>query len=105
MNKHDPAFDPELQSEPLRSGFVHVVDDDPSFLKAIERRLRFAGYGVATHISAQHLLDDLPNGSEPSCILLDVLMPGLDGPALQSRLSELGSILPIVFFSGQPAIP
>jgi len=47
----------------------------------------------------------LPNESVPSCILLDVQMPGLGGPAVQSRLSELGSTLPIIFVAGHPDIP
>jgi RNA polymerase sigma factor (sigma-70 family) len=81
-------------------GLVHIVDDDVSFRTAIERRLKKAGYEVATHPSAQHLLDSLPSGNELSCILLDVRIPGLSGPELQGRLSEIGSILPIVFLTG-----
>jgi RNA polymerase sigma factor (sigma-70 family) len=84
---------------------VHVVDDDASFRAAIERRLKHAGYGVATYASAQHLLDQLPSESSPSCILLDVQIPGLDGPALQTRLHELGSTLPIIFLTGHADIP
>ena len=42
----------------------------------------------------------MPNESEPGCILLDVRIPGLSGPELQDRLSELGSTLPIVFLTG-----
>jgi FixJ family two-component response regulator len=72
-------------------GFVHVVDDDASFRTAFERRLKKAGYEVATYPSAQHLLDRLPSESEPGCILLDVRIPALSGPELQGRLSELGS--------------
>jgi len=79
---------------------VHIVDDDASFLSAIERRLKKAGYAVSTYPSAQDLLDHLPNESESGCILLDVRIPGLSGPELQGRLSEIGSILPIVFLTG-----
>jgi FixJ family two-component response regulator len=86
-------------------GLVHIVDDDASFRTAMERRLKRAGYEVATYASAQHLLDRLPSESAPSCILLDVRIPGLDGPALQMRLSELGSTLPIIFLTGHPDIP
>jgi FixJ family two-component response regulator len=86
-------------------GRVHVVDDDRSFARAIERRLKHAGYEVATYASAQQLLDDLPNGNEPSCIVLDVRIPGLSGPQLQQRLSELGSTVPIIFLTGHPDIP
>ena len=45
-------------------------------------------------------LDHPPDESEPGCILLDVRIPGLSGPELQDRLSELGSTLPIVFLTG-----
>ena len=91
--------------EGLLPGFIHIVDDDASFRTAIERQLKHAGYKVATYPSAQHLLEQLPSEDVPSCILLDVQLPGLDGPALQSRLSELGSTLPIIFLTGHPDIP
>jgi FixJ family two-component response regulator len=82
------------------SGTVHVVDDDASFRTAIERRLKKAGYAVATYPTARQLLDRLPDETEPGCILLDVRIPDLSGPELQDRLGKLGSTLPIVFLSG-----
>ena len=85
-------------------GRVHVVDDDASFRTAIERRLKQAGYEVVTYPSGQHLLDRMPSQSEMGCILLDVRIPGLSGPELQRRLSELGSTLPIVFLTGYPDV-
>ncbi len=86
-------------------GFVHIVDDDARFATAMERRLRHAGYEVAVYASAQELLDRLPSDSVPGCILLDVRIPGMSGPELQKRLSELGSTLPIIFISGHTNIP
>jgi FixJ family two-component response regulator len=86
------------------SGVVHVVDDDASFRTAIERRLKKAGYEVTAYASAEHLLDRLPSDSVLGCILLDVRIPGLSGPELQGRLSELGSTLPIIFLTGHPDI-
>ena len=85
-------------------GFVYIVDDDASFRKAMERRLKHAGYEVATFASALHLLVSLPSESVPGCILLDVRIPGLSGPELQERLSELGSTLPIIFVTGYPDV-
>ena len=85
-------------------GCVHIVDDDASFRTAMERRLKFAGYEVATYASAEHLLDRLPSESVPGCVLLDVRMPGLSGPELQERMSELGATLPIIFLTGHPDI-
>ncbi|MGY8666616.1 response regulator [Bradyrhizobium sp. UFLA05-109] len=81
-------------------GLVHVVDDDASFRTAIERRLKLAGYDVATYAAAQELLDRLPDPDRLGCVLLDVQIPGLSGPELQRRLIELGSTLPIIFLTG-----
>jgi FixJ family two-component response regulator len=79
---------------------VHIVDDDASFRTALERRLKLAGYRVATYASARQLLDQLPGDEEAGCILLDVRIPGMSGPELQTRLNELESTLPIVFLTG-----
>ena len=84
---------------------IHVVDDDASFRTAVERRLKKAGYAVATYLSAQQLLDHLPDEDQPGCILLDVRIPDLSGPELQDRLGEIGSTLPIVFLTGYADVP
>ena len=81
-------------------GIVYVVDDDASYRTAIKRLLEKTGYRVVTYASAQQLLDQRPDENSPGCILLDVRMPGLSGPELQSRLIEFGSTLPIVFLTG-----
>ena len=86
-------------------GLVHVIDDDASYRTAVERRLRSAGYDVETYSLAQQLLDRLPDGETPGCILLDVQMPGLSGLELQSRLIQRGSMLPIVFVTGYADTP
>lgn len=98
--------------KPLSSGdaaafgaTVHIVDDDASFRTALERRLRKAGYNVATYPTAQHLLNDLSDQSGIGCIILDVRLPGLSGPELQGRLIERGSTLPILFITGYADIP
>ena len=83
---------------------IHVVDDDASFRTAVTRLLRASGYQVALYESALQLLDK-PPGTEAGCILLDVRMPELSGPELQSRLVEMGNALPIVFLTGHGDIP
>jgi FixJ family two-component response regulator len=90
--------------ENILPGIVHVVDDDASFRTAIQRLLQVAGYAVITYPSAQQLLDQRPDENAGGCILLDVRLPGLSGPELQSRLAELGSTLPIIFLTGYPDI-
>ncbi|WP_426612891.1 response regulator transcription factor [Bradyrhizobium sp. McL0616] len=82
------------------AGIVHVVDDDASFRTTIQGLLEAAGYRVLTYSSAQQLLDQQPDENGAACILLDVRMPGMSGPELQSRLTEFGSTLPIVFLTG-----
>jgi RNA polymerase sigma factor (sigma-70 family) len=87
------------------SGTVHIVDDDASFLTAMERRLKVAGYDVLTYPSALQLLNRIPDEGQPGCILLDVQIPDISGPDLQDRLSKLGSTLPIVFLTGHADVP
>jgi len=84
---------------------VHIVDDDASFRTAIQRLLRASGYAVETYESAEQLLQRLPDGASPSCILLDIRIPGLSGPDLQDQLAALGSHLPIVFLTGHADVP
>ena len=68
---------------------VYVVDDDPSFRKAVSRLLRTAGLEVETLASAQEFLDH-PMVDRPSCLVLDVRMPGPSGIDLQPfRAAEL----------------
>lgn len=84
-------------------GIVHVVDDDASYLSAIQHVLEAGGYRVATYASAQQLLDQQPDENK-GCILLDVRMPGISGLELQSRLAERGSTLPIIFLTAYPDV-
>jgi FixJ family two-component response regulator len=86
------------------SAIVHIVDDDESFRTSTGRLLRACGYGVETYASAEQLLQRLPDGAGPSCILLDIRIPGLSGPDLQDRLSARGSRLPIIFLTGHADI-
>ena len=87
------------------STLVHVIDDDARFRAAIGRVLVAGGYEVASYGSAQQLLEHVPQDKRPSCILLDVQIPGLSGPELQDRLSAIGSTLPIIFLTGHGDIP
>jgi FixJ family two-component response regulator len=79
---------------------VHIVDDDPSFRKAVKRRLGFAGYSVRTYVTAEQFLDQQLAEIGPSCLLTDLKLPGLSGLELQDRLRAFGSPLSIVFVSG-----
>jgi FixJ family two-component response regulator len=84
---------------------VHVVDDDASFRTATARLLLALGYAVETYETAEQVLQRLPDDTRPSCILLDIRIPGVSGPELQDRLNALGSTVPIVFLTGHGDIP
>lgn len=89
---------------PREAATVHVVDDDPSVLTSLSRLLCATGHRAATHATAEAFLAAL-DPAEPGCVVLDLRMPGLDGHAVQARLSEAGIALPVVFLSGKGDIP
>jgi FixJ family two-component response regulator len=81
------------------SPVVYVIDDDAPFRKAVSRLLRSAGFEVETLASAGEFLER-PAADRPSCLVLDVQMPGPSGMDLQSALAEAGREIPIVFMTG-----
>lgn len=83
---------------------IHIVDDDLSVRTAVGRVLRAAGFRVSLYESANQLLESLPIAAR-GCILLDVQMPGLNGPQLQEALGKMGFELPIIFLTGHGDIP
>jgi FixJ family two-component response regulator/signal transduction histidine kinase len=85
-------------------GTVHVVDDDPSMRRALERQLASAGYRVECFESAQDYLARAA-AADDGCIVSDVRMPGLSGLDLQATLAGAGRDLPMVFVSGHGDIP
>jgi len=78
---------------------VYVIDDDASFRKAVSRLLRSAGLEVEALASAGEFLER-PAADRPSCLVLDVRMPGPSGMDLQSALAKAGRDIPIVFMTG-----
>ena len=84
---------------------VHIVDDDEAFRAAVGQLLRTCGYEVVSYATPKQILDQPPDQARPSCILLDVKMPGFSGPELQDRLAKMGLSIPIVFLTGHGDIP
>jgi FixJ family two-component response regulator len=81
------------------SPLVLVVDDDASSRKSLRRLLKVAGWEVEAFASGRDFLAR-PRPDRPSCLLLDVRMPGLTGPDLQDALTGVGERLSIVFLTG-----
>ena len=75
---------------------VYVIDDDASFRKAVARLLRTAGLEVEALASAREFLES-PAVDRPSCLVLDIRMPGPSGMDLQVALREAQRDIPIGF--------
>ena len=81
------------------AGVVFVVDDDASVRKSLARLISDAGYTVQTFASATEFLAR-PPAAGPSCVVLDVRMPGLTGLDLQHTLASAAHEIPIIFITG-----
>jgi FixJ family two-component response regulator len=83
---------------------VFIIDDDPLYLASSERLVRSIGFSVQSFESARDFLGSRPP-NVPSCLVLDVRMPGLSGLDLQRELAEAGVHIPIIFVTGHGDIP
>ncbi|HXQ69236.1 MAG TPA: response regulator transcription factor [Pyrinomonadaceae bacterium] len=83
---------------------VFVVDDDPSMRTAIKELIEAVGLSCQTFESGQEFLETkLPD--IPSCLVLDVRLPGISGLNLQRELTERSIHIPIIFITGHGDIP
>ena len=89
---------------PEPTPMVFVVEDDASVREALAGLIRSAGWNVEVYVSGQEFLAR-PSTDGPSCLVLDVGLPGLSGLDLQSRMAELHQDIPIVFITGHGDIP
>lgn len=90
--------------EALERPIVFVIDDDDSVRRSLERLLHSVDLDVETFASAQEFLKrSLPD--RPSCVVLDLRLPGPSGLELQESLIRAGHALPIVFISGHADVP
>ena len=83
---------------------VFVVDDDVSVRKSLELLIDSAGWKAETFASAQEFLHR-PRVAAPSCLVLDLSLPDLDGLELQKRVAPDRSDMPIIFISGYGDVP
>src|SRR5258708_5322746 len=83
---------------------VFVVDDDVSVRESLELLIRHAGWQPETFESAQDFLSR-PRIHVPSCLVLDVTLPGLNGLDLQKRVAVDRTDMPIIFITGFGDVP
>ena len=91
---------PMPQTKPV----VFVVDDDISVRESLELLIRTEGWQPEALGSAQEFLE-YRRAHVPSCLVLDVSLPGLDGLELQKRIADGQSDLPIIFITGHGDVP
>jgi FixJ family two-component response regulator len=84
----------------VRLSFVSVVDDDESVRESLPDLLREFGFAARAFSSAEEFLASADLG-RTRCLILDVAMPGMSGPALQQELSRRRQPIPIVFITAQ----
>jgi FixJ family two-component response regulator len=83
---------------------VFVVDDDGLVRAAIQGMLKSVGLRSETFATPQEFLDS-KRGDDPSCLVLDVRLPGISGLDLQRKLNDAGVRIPIIFITGHGDIP
>jgi FixJ family two-component response regulator len=83
---------------------VYVVDDDISVREALEALIQEAGWRPSVFSSARDFLA-YPHTSGPSCLVLDVTLPDLNGLDLQQQIAGKRSDMPIIFITGYGDVP
>jgi FixJ family two-component response regulator len=86
-----------LQKVPV----ISIVDDDASIRDAMKCLVRSLGYVTAAFASAEEFLQS-ERLHDTSCLITDVLMPGLSGLELQKRLIDEGRRMPVIFITAFP---
>jgi FixJ family two-component response regulator len=96
----------QILGQPMSSALpiVFVVDDDVSVREALELSISNAGWQPETFESAQEFLSR-PRTLVPSCLVLDVALPGLNGLELQKRIAADRSDMPVIFIAGHGDVP
>lgn len=91
---------PESQQKPI----VFVVDDDVSVRESLELLIKFAGWQPETFASAGEFLAR-PRTATPTCLVLDISLPDLNGLELQKLIGSERTDMPIIFITGHGDVP
>lgn len=84
---------------------VYIIDDDHAMVESLSWIIESVGLKVKIFVRAQDFLDEY-DPQQHGCLLLDVRMPGMSGPELQTKLNDQGlPTLPIIFISGHGDVP
>ena len=89
--------------EPTRSQRILVVDDEPSIIDAVATSLRYEGFEVTEAVNGRQALSSAQE-DPPDLIVLDVMLPDLDGLEVTRRLRQDGIRVPILFLTARDAV-
>lgn len=98
MSLRNPISEPAQVA--ASSGLISVIDDDRSMGRMLSRIIGAAGLRVELFTSAEEFLGS-ERFSDPTCLVLDVDLPGMSGLELQRQLKDSDRQIPIIFISGQ----
>jgi DNA-binding response OmpR family regulator len=87
-------------SPPAPEFQILVADDDPGIRSLLLRGLRLEGYGVIEAKSGAEAIE-LTRDAKPDMVILDWMMPGIDGPEALRQIRASGSSIPVIFFTGR----
>jgi len=99
----DPGLQPPVPGQPARGNTILLVDDEAPVRRLATKALAREGWHVITATSAEDALETLARedpGADLACVISDVVMPGMDGPALVRRLRQQWAGLPAILMSG-----
>jgi len=99
-----PVQSPRLSMPTGGTPLVFVVDDDVSVRESLEPLIVYAGWRPEVFASAQEFLTR-PPAACPSCLVLDVSLPGLNGLELQKKIADARTEMPIIFITGRGDVP
>src|SRR5436190_8259623 len=83
---------------------ILVVDDERAVRDSLRRALELEGYEIELADNGREALDRLASGSEPDALVLDVLMPGVDGLEVCRTLRRNGSRLPVLMLTARTQV-
>jgi FixJ family two-component response regulator len=95
-----PSRAPQSQLD----GVVFILDDDASVRESLERLIQGAGWRVVTFAAAREFLSR-KTVNAPSCLVLDVELPDMNGIELQQQIARSGEDVPTIFLTGHADIP
>jgi FixJ family two-component response regulator len=91
-------------NQPAAAPTVFIIDDDPQVRTSIAGLLKSVGLRSAVFGTGQEFLDS-ERPDAPSCLVLDVRLPGMNGLDFQRALADAGLVIPIIFITGHGDIP